>query len=64
VAGIFSIRRNPSVHQIEALNASISAVPEDDPIVLLLARRTDAKFFSDEDLGCGENVIVAEIILQ
>lgn len=44
---MFLIRRNPSVHQIEALNASISAVPEDDPIVLLLARKTDAKFFSD-----------------
>ena len=42
---MFSIRRNPSCHDIEKLNNKIAQKSEDETLVLSLARHTNVNFF-------------------
>ncbi len=51
MARIPYIPSNPSCHQIEVLNATLQRIPKDDPIVLSLARKTGAKFFSESSIA-------------
>lgn len=51
VARILKISRNPSCRQIEDLNVLAQRIPNDEPILLSLARSTGTKFFAEGSIA-------------